>query len=66
MGGRSIAQLAESVLNVLDDAMASYAHMGRALYIAMLELEPGERAQMVAEYAVQDECCPCGSGRRFS
>ncbi len=62
---RSLEQLAESVLKVFDDAMMSYAHMGRALYIAMLELEQEEKEQIVAEYVAQGKCCPCGSGELF-
>ncbi len=63
---RSIEELAESVLKVFDEAIVSYAHMGRALYIAMLELEQGDKEQLVAEYVGQGEPCPCGSGKLFS
>ncbi|MCF6355898.1 MAG: UPF0149 family protein [Candidatus Polarisedimenticolaceae bacterium] len=63
-GESSIAQLAESVLRMFDDAMASYAHMGRALYIAMLASD--EKEQVATEYVAQGEPCPCGSGKLFS
>jgi len=62
----SIEGLAERVLKVFDDAMASYAHMGRALYIAMLELGQEDKEQQIAEYVGQDEPCPCGSEKPFS
>lgn len=63
---RSLEQLAESVLKVFDDAITSYAHMGRALYIAMLELGQEDKEQMMAEYVEQGKLCPCGSEERFS
>ncbi len=63
---RSVLQLAESVLKVLDDAMASYAQMGRVLYVARLELDQEERARTEGGYVKQAEPCPCGSGEPFS
>jgi len=63
---RSIEQLAEGVLKVFDDAMVSYARMGRALYLAMLELEQEDNESAAAEHVVQNKPCPCGSGEIFS
>jgi len=63
---RSIEDLAESILEVFDDAMVSYARMGRALYIAMQELEQEEKKEASMEDAEKDEHCPCGSGELFS
>ena len=63
---RSIAQLAEDVLEIFDEAMTSYGRMGRALYLAYLELDQEKQEKAAAAYADPDEPCPCGSEEIFS
>jgi uncharacterized protein YecA (UPF0149 family) len=52
-------------VQVFPDAMLVYAHMGRAIYQALLEsgapdLDPSERFKVG-----RNEPCPCGSGKKF-
>ncbi len=63
---RSMEQLAESVLEIFDEAMASYGRMGRALYLAYLELDQDDQEEASATYIDPDEPCPCGSEKLFS
>lgn len=64
-GATSLERLAETVVRVFPDAMLGYAHMGRAIYQALLEsgapdLDPVERPKVG-----RNEPCPCGSGKKF-
>ena len=63
---RSIEQLATDVLEVFNGAIASYAHMGRVLQVALLEFEQEEEKEAMEENGSQSEPCPCGSGEMFS
>jgi len=62
----SIEQLAETVIKLFDEAMTSYSHMGRALYLAYLKLEQDDQESASATYIAPDEPCPCGSEQLFS
>src|SRR3989338_5353932 len=64
-GDASLERLAATVVQVFPDAMLGYAHMGRAIYQALLEsgapdLDPVERPKVGS-----NEPCPCGSGKKF-
>jgi len=63
---RTIEQLAGDILDIFDDAMVSYARLGRALYLAYLELDQEEQEKASATYVDPDEPCPCGSEEIFS
>lgn len=61
----SLEQLAQSVMEIFPDAMREYAHLGRSIYQARLEvgdlnLEHSARAKIG-----RNDPCPCGSGKKF-
>jgi uncharacterized protein len=62
-GTGSLEGLAESVLRVLPDALAEYAHLGRSI----LGGAPETSAQTPRQSAKvgRNDPCPCGSGKKF-
>jgi uncharacterized protein YecA (UPF0149 family) len=64
-GKSNLEQFADSIIEVLPEAMSEYAHLGRAIYQARLEVndldsEPTDRAKVG-----RNDPCPCGSGKKF-
>ncbi len=59
-----LENLAEMTVDGLDMAMASYAHMGRSIYLALQQQAqtPFERE---ADKVGRNDPCPCGSGKKF-
>jgi uncharacterized protein len=58
-------QLARSVVEIFPEAMREYAHLGRSIYQARLEVgdlnpEPSRHAKIG-----RNDPCPCGSGKKF-
>jgi len=64
-GTGSLEQFAQSVVEIFPDAMREYAHLGRSIYQARLEVgdldvvPPGHRK------VGRNDPCPCGSGKKF-
>ncbi|MCF6217142.1 MAG: UPF0149 family protein [Gammaproteobacteria bacterium] len=59
-------EVAEQVLALHSEALQRYAGLGRAILVALQEIEaqplqPGEAQQEIG----QDEPCPCNSGKQF-
>ncbi len=47
------------------DALASYAHVGRSIFEAILKQDVGERQPAVSSKIGRNEPCPCGSGKKY-
>jgi len=63
--GRSLAEAAAAVLELFPAAMQSYAHMGRSIYLTLLE-QQGPAAPVVKdEKTGRNAPCPCGSGKKY-
>jgi uncharacterized protein len=59
---RTLAELADVVIKEIPDAMQSIAHMGRALYEAVLARP---QTPVRSEKIGRNDPCPCGSGRKY-
>ncbi|HFD88297.1 MAG TPA: YecA family protein [Gammaproteobacteria bacterium] len=60
----AVENLAEVAADRLEMAMASYAYMGRSIYLALLEQAQTPFARE-AEKVGRNDPCPCGSGKKF-
>ncbi len=56
------AEMAQTVVKIFDDAMASYAHIGRSIYLALNEMAEQETPPLKVG---RNEPCPCGSGKKY-
>ena len=65
MEERSLEALAQDMLGLFEDAMLSYAHMGRSIYLAQLETEQERHEPASSDKVGRNEPCPCGSGKKF-
>jgi len=63
--GRSLAQLAETVLEIFPEAMREYAHLARSLYQARYEAGDPNPTPAAGLKIGRNESCPCGSGSKF-
>jgi uncharacterized protein YecA (UPF0149 family) len=63
-GDQSLEAMAQSMLKVLPEAMAAYAHLGRSIDQALRELEDRPRPARRTKVG-RNEPCPCGSGRKY-
>ncbi len=55
-------QMARTVVKIFADAMSSYAHIGRSIYLALNEMDEREAPRLKAG---RNEPCPCGSGKKY-
>ena len=62
---RPLEELAQDMLRLFEDAMLSYAHMGRSIYLARMEQEQERREPASSKKIGRNEPCPCGSGKKF-
>lgn len=66
---RTVEDAAAIFRRLFEDAMASYALMGRSIYEVMLEGEAGGRRSSEPYIAPdpigRNDPCPCGSGKKF-
>jgi uncharacterized protein len=61
----SLEEFAETMLKMFEDAMGSYAHLGRSIQIA-LSGQVQTNSPFVREQKVgRNDPCPCGSGRKY-
>lgn len=62
---RSLDEFAEMLLEMFEEAMSSYAQLGRSIKTALAE-EAILQEPLVSEAMVgRDDPCPCGSGKKF-
>ncbi len=55
-------EMAQTVVKIFPEAMSSYAHMGRSIYLASNEMEEEVPRALKAG---RNEPCPCGSGKKY-
>jgi uncharacterized protein len=63
--GRSLEDMAESMLRVLPDALGEYAQLGRSVIPAVTGGEMGAPKPRRVVKTGRNEPCPCGSGKKF-
>ncbi len=61
----SLEQMTQAVSDLFGEAMASYAHMGRSIYLGLLEYQEAEGELVGSEDVNYNDPCPCGSGKEF-
>ncbi|MDF0665728.1 MAG: UPF0149 family protein [Nitrospira sp.] len=64
-GNGTLEQLAQLVMEIFPDAMREYAHLGRSIYQARLEVGDLHREPSAHTKIGRNDPCPCGSGRKF-
>ena len=62
----SFEEFAKTMRKMFPDALASYAHIGRSIFEAVLEHSQGGGEPAVSNKIGRNEPCPCGSGRKFN
>ena len=61
----SFDDFAMTMRRMFPDALASYAHIGRSIFEAVLEHSKGGGEPAVSEKIGRNEPCPCGSGKKY-
>ena len=61
----SFDDFAMTMRRMFPDALASYAHIGRSIFEAVLEHSKGGGEPAVSEKIGCNEPCPCGSGKKY-
>jgi uncharacterized protein len=64
-GDESFEDFAKTMREMFPDALASYAHIGRSIFEAVLEHGKGGGEPAVSEKIGRNEPCPCGSGKKY-
>jgi len=64
-GDESFEGFAKTMREMFPDALASYAHIGRSIFEAVLEHRRIGEESAVSEKVGRNEPCPCGSGKKF-
>jgi len=64
-GDESFEGFAITMRRMFPDALASYAHIGRSIFEAVLEHSKGGGEPAVSEKIGRNEPCPCGSGKKY-
>lgn len=62
---RSFEQFAKSMVEVFPDAMGAFAHLGRSIYHARLEMGDVSRESVGSRRIGRNDPCPCGSGKKY-
>lgn len=63
-GSEAFEEFAKTMRKMFPDALASYAHIGRSIFEAILEQDSGERQPAVGSKIGRNDPCPCGSGKK--
>ena len=64
-GDESFEDFAITMRRMFPDALASYAHIGRSIFEAVLEHAKGGGEPTESEKTGRNEPCPCGSGKKY-
>jgi uncharacterized protein len=64
-GDESFENFAKTMREMFPDALASYAHIGRSIFEAVLKHSKGGGEPAVSNKIGRNEPCPCGSGKKY-
>ena len=64
-GDESFEEFAKTMREMFPGALASYAHIGRSIFEAVLEHSKGGREPAASRKIGRNEPCPCGSGKKY-
>ena len=63
--GKALNEFAAGMLAMFEDAMNSYAHMGRSIQTALAEQNQPQQPYVKEEKAGRNDPCHCGSGKKY-
>ena len=63
--GKTISDYAETLLALFDEAMNSYAHLGRSIYTALNQQDTYQQPTINENKVGRNDPCPCGSGKKY-
>ena len=61
----SFEDFAKQTCKLFPDSLASYAHLGRSIFEALLEQDAAGRQPAASNKIGRNEPCPCGSGKKY-
>ncbi len=64
-GRRNLNKMAAEVVEILPEAVAEYAHLGRSIDQALREREASKPTPVRRVKIGRNDPCPCGSGRKY-
>jgi len=64
-GDESFEGFALTMRRMFPDALASYAHIGRSIFEAVLQHDEHRREPSLSTKVGRNEPCPCGSGKKY-
>jgi uncharacterized protein len=64
-GDETFENFAKTMREMFPDALASYAHLGRSIFEAVLEHGTTGREPAESTKIGRNEPCPCGSGKKY-
>ena len=64
-GDTSFEDFASKISRLFPDSLASYAHLGRSIFEALVERETGVSNPAVSNKIGRNEPCPCRSGKKY-
>ncbi len=62
---KSLEDMCDTVLGLLPDALADYAHLGRSISQVLQERRAAERTPARSLKIGRNDPCPCGSGKKY-
>jgi len=63
--GESLENFAQTLLDMFEDAMNSYAHIGQSIQIALAEQHQVQQPHIKEPVVGRNDPCPCGSGKKY-
>jgi uncharacterized protein len=64
-GDASFEDFANKMRKLFPDSLASYSHLGRSIFEALLEQDAADRQPAKSNKNGRNESCPCGSGKKY-
>lgn len=64
-GDASFEDFASKICRLFPDSLASYAHLGRSIFEALLEQNTAGKQPAVSSKIGRNELCPCASGKKY-
>lgn len=61
----TLEKMAATALSMFEDSMQSYAHLGRSINEALMEIEYSADPPEAARKPGRNDPCPCGSGQKY-
>jgi uncharacterized protein len=63
--GQSLDEFAQMLLELFEEAMRGYAHLGRSIQTVLAEHSAPQRSYVREHKVGRNDPCPCGSGKKY-